>query len=227
MTQELRMLLKVSIHAIKSHKSDLWNATFTGDGTKRSGATPFEAIRNYLDWVEERLQSNDTDEAIASDLGIGVEWIDLLKEVLKKESDHTQPPPITDSPLEQRIIMQTQEKLDNGILEVDLDLYQKSEEYRIECAKIFSPPPPSEKLTVWLVESIDGVPVSYDSLTYIQTVIDRLSEGMVIATKAEYEKAEQYLLATLDNHQPTAMELSNWDTALGIAFGSKPETTEA
>jgi hypothetical protein len=46
------------------------------------GTTPFKAIRTYLDWVEMRLQSGDTDEEIASDFGIDPFWIDSLREVL-------------------------------------------------------------------------------------------------------------------------------------------------
>jgi len=87
MTQELRMLLKVSVHAIKSPVGNHWNASFMDKGYKATGSTPFQAIRNYLTWVEERLESNDTDETLASDFGIGVEWIDSLRDVLEKGCD--------------------------------------------------------------------------------------------------------------------------------------------
>ena len=84
MTLELRMLLKVSIHAVKS-PTGIWNAGFMDKGHKASGNTPFEATRNYMRWVEQRLLSGDNDDAIASDLGIDACWIESLREVLGLE----------------------------------------------------------------------------------------------------------------------------------------------
>lgn len=86
MSQELRMLLKVSVHAIKSPMGK-WNASFMDKGYKATGDTPFEAIANYMSWVALRLESGDSDDAIALDFGIDSIWIPSLKEVLTAEVD--------------------------------------------------------------------------------------------------------------------------------------------
>lgn len=52
-------------------------------GYKASGKTPFEAIRNYMKWAEARVQSTDSDDAIASDLGIDCYYIPAVREILK------------------------------------------------------------------------------------------------------------------------------------------------
>jgi hypothetical protein len=75
MTQELRMLLKVSVHAVKKHNTNQWQASFTGLGVQIEGITPSDAICNYLKWVESRLASADPDSVIAADLGINEAWI--------------------------------------------------------------------------------------------------------------------------------------------------------
>jgi hypothetical protein len=86
MTQELRMLLKVSVHAIKKHDSNLWKASFTGLGVQIEGATPSEAICNYLKWVETRLASSGSDSLIATELGIDEAWISTSREVFSQNN---------------------------------------------------------------------------------------------------------------------------------------------
>lgn len=86
MSLELRMLLKVSIHAIKSPTGG-WNASFMDKGYKASGSTPFQAISNYMEWVEARLNSGDSDEVLAADFGIEAIWIPSLRAVLSEPLD--------------------------------------------------------------------------------------------------------------------------------------------
>ena len=114
--------------------------------------------------------------------------------------------------------MQTQVELDNGIFKVDLKLYHQSEEYQEQCGKVFN------NLVVWLVEYDNtGNPVSYGSSKYIDLVSTWLEQGMVIATKQEYEKVESILDAIDDkkyaSQQPTEKDRADWDKALRITFG--------
>jgi len=81
MTTEIRLLLKVSVHAVKKHNSNLWLASFTGLGVQVEGTNPSNAICNYLEWVKKRLLSTDIENEIANDLGIGEEWIPAAREV--------------------------------------------------------------------------------------------------------------------------------------------------
>ena len=82
----------------------------------------------------------------------------------------------------------TQEDLDNGIFLVDIDRYNNDRSFRISINKIFYSHP--DGLTVWMV-SYDGEGKLYDydgaSLAMVQKNLD---EGLVIATKEEYLRAQ-------------------------------------
>jgi hypothetical protein len=89
----------------------------------------------------------------------------------------------------------TQEDLDNGILSVDMNRYNNDEAFRIEIGRIFCP----DKLRVWMVEYDDkNNSISYTNLSYLATVQKMLDRGIVIATKQEYLRVEEFLLSTLN-----------------------------
>lgn len=76
--QPRSLLLSVMVYAFKEPEGT-WIAYSNPTGQTISGGTYFDAIRNYLEWCQMALLSNESDEAIAQSMGIDPGWIPAMR----------------------------------------------------------------------------------------------------------------------------------------------------
>lgn len=78
--QPRSLLLSVMVFAIKEKEpEETWTAYSNPTGLTISGGTYFDAIRNYLEWCQVALLSNEPDEAIAQSMGVAPSWIPAMR----------------------------------------------------------------------------------------------------------------------------------------------------